>query len=83
LLARKIAAAEKKQAVQLRLSRLANFSNARPALSGKRGNTMHKNINSKAIVVLASESASILINYELKRELLNHEKAMLESRIKV
>jgi Uri superfamily endonuclease len=81
LLARKIAAVEKKHAAQVRLAQLADFLNSRQVEYGK-SFAPHQTIANKAARALATNATATLMEYELKQEVLVLEKLLLDSKLR-
>jgi transcriptional regulator with XRE-family HTH domain len=80
VLAKKMAALEKKQAAQLRLSQLADFLNSRKSL-GKNANPFYDQIINKAQVA-SQDISTTLMQCELKQETLMLEKLVMESKMR-
>lgn len=81
-LAKKMAQSEKKQATQKRLSLLADFLNNREAKEEKPGNCRHQSILRKAQQSFLADQASLLIQQELQIEILQHERKLIESKMR-
>jgi transcriptional regulator with XRE-family HTH domain len=80
LMAKKMAALEKKQAAQLRLSQLADFLNSRKSF-GKNANSFHDEIINKAQAASKNISTTVM-QCELKQEALILEKLVMESKMR-
>ncbi|WP_298221293.1 helix-turn-helix transcriptional regulator [Flavobacterium sp.] len=82
VLARKTATIQKKQDAQARLSILADFLNKREAKGEATGAMHHQSILRKAQQTLADDHANILMQYELKKEVLEFEQKVIEYKMK-
>ncbi len=81
-LARKIAALEKKQAAQLKRLQIVDFVNSRHAKDAKANSKLQLNVADKVIRSLDTDDFALLMEHDLKLELLGLEKILLESKMR-
>jgi len=82
LLARKMADTEKKQTGQIRLLLLVDFLNNTGAKSEKDNGFNHQGLLTKAKQTIAADFTTILLEQELKKEVLKFEKKLIESQLR-
>jgi transcriptional regulator with XRE-family HTH domain len=81
LLLRKKAAIEKKQQLQSRRSELVGFLQRRHSDTEKTASALHKNVIDYAAQTSDTDYLTVLMEYELQLELLQHEKKWIESKL--
>ena len=81
LLARKIAAYEKKQASRINRLQIVDFVDTRHAKKGNNESVLHQNLADKVIREQVEEDYVVVMEHELKQELLHLEKSLLESKL--
>jgi len=82
LLDRKIAAARKKQTAQMRIAQLAHFVNNKEPNTGTASNAAMQFISRKAVQASSNDYHAILVQYEIKKEIVILEKMLIESKIR-